>query len=376
MFCRKTKQQHTAAATSQTHTSVWGDTMGRLASRSIQTLALLLLATVVVLAMRYVNTVVIPLVLALMLAATFNPIMLWLRSRRVPPAAASLIVLFGIIAVLTGIGLMIVNSVKSQWHRLSQSAVDGLNQIVAALETLPFNTGTENADFVQFQQKVLEFFTSGQFSSGALAVGGAVGNFLASALLFIIILFFFLKDGKEIWEFLCRPFHGAQYERAMRVGKITIDTFGSYVRGTASVAALDAIGIGICLVVLQVPLALPLAVLVFILSFVPMVGAIVAGVIAGLVALVANGWVTALIIVGIAVLVNQVEGNMLQPVLMGRALQLHPLVILIAIAAGAVVAGILGMMLAVPLVAAVWGAIKVWDGPGKPAKWARKKTTT
>ncbi len=121
------------------------------------------------------------------------------------------------------------------------------------------------------------------------------------------------------------------------------------------------------------PLAIPLAVLVFLLAFIPIVGATVAGILAALVALVANGWVNALFVVGIVVLVNQLEGNFLQPVLMGRSMKLHAFVILVALTVGTVLGGILGAVLAVPITAAVWGIIQVWDGPDLPVRWARPK---
>ena len=176
-----------------------------------------------------------------------------------------------------------------------------------------------------------------------------------------------------MWEFLLRPFRGENYLRARRIGDKTVTVLGSYVRGTATVAFVDAVGILIGLLILQVPLAIPLAVLVFLLAFIPIVGATVAGILAALVALVANGPVNALFVVGVVVLVNQLEGNFLQPVLMGRSMKLHAFVILVALTVGTVLGGIVGAVLAVPITAAVWGAIQVWDGPGLPARWARPK---
>ena len=189
----------------------------------------------------------------------------------------------------------------------------------------------------------------------------------------IVVLFFFLKDGPKIWEFLLRPFDGDRYERGKRVGDATVRTLGGYVRGTAIVAAVDAIAIGIGLAIVGVPLVIPLSVLVFLLAFIPLVGATVAGILAALVALVAVGPVEALIVVAIVVVVNQVEGDFLQPVVMGRALRLHPLVILFALTAGTVLAGLTGAVLAVPVAASVWRAIQVWDGPDLPARFARQK---
>lgn len=137
-------------------------------------------------------------------------------------------------------------------------------------------------------------------------------------------------------------------------------------------AAVDAVFIGLGLVILQVPLALPLAVLTFLLAFIPIVGATLAGVLAALVALVANGPVNAILVIAVVIGVNQLEGNLLQPVVMGRALKLHALVVLLALTIGTILAGILGAVLAVPLAAVAWGIINVWDGPDLPARPFRK----
>ncbi|MDF2442600.1 MAG: putative heme transporter, partial [Subtercola sp.] len=152
-----------------------------------------------------------------------------------------------------------------------------------------------------------------------------------------------------------------------------------YVRGTAIVAFVDAVFIGAGAAVLGVPLALPLAVIVFVTAFIPIVGATLAGVLAALVALVANGPFVALLVVLIVVLVNQLEGNLLQPVVMANSLKLHPLVILVALTAGTILGGIVGAVLAVPIAAVSWAIIKVWnhdeqpDPPHKPPFWRRKK---
>jgi predicted PurR-regulated permease PerM len=182
-----------------------------------------------------------------------------------------------------------------------------------------------------------------------------------------------MKDGPKIWEFLLRPFTGSSYDRAKRVGGKTVDVLGGYIRGTATVAAVDAIGIGVALAILQVPLALPLAVIVFLTAFIPIVGATAAGILAALVALVANGPLAALIVIIVVIAVNQLEGNFLQPVVMARSLKLHPLIVLIALTIGTVLAGIVGAVLAVPIAAVAWGIVSVWNGPDRPAEPARQK---
>ncbi|MHA3685197.1 AI-2E family transporter [Leucobacter sp. HY1908] len=344
----------------------WGDTFGMLATRSLQIIIVLALTAGVIVGLRSLTTVVIPILLALIFASTFTPVMGWLRARNVPSLLATISVLFAIMLILTGIGWLIVWAVRDQWDDLSKQAQEGFDQVVAWGHELPFWPTPEQLK--DWQDSITGFLTSSQFGSGALAGVGAVTSFVTGLVLLVVVLFFFLKDGPQIWRFLLRPFQGEALGRAERAGAKTVQTLGSYVRGTAAVAAVDAIGIGIGLAILQVPLALPLSVLVFVLAFIPIVGATLAGTLAALVALVANGPISAIVVVGVVVLVNQLEGNFLQPVLMGRALKLHSLVILLALTIGTVLSGILGAVLSVPIAAVAWGIIKVWDGPDTPAR--------
>ncbi|WP_336992973.1 AI-2E family transporter [Leucobacter sp. VD1] len=353
----------------------WGDSFGLLATRSLQIIIVLILTTGVVIGMSTLSTVVIPILLALIFASTFAPVMSWLRGHRVPSALATVLVLLTIVLLLAGVGWLIVWAVRDQWDELSSQAETGLQQVIDWVKTLPF--APDHDQLVEWQRNITDFLsgflTSSQFGSGALAGVGIVTNFVTGLILMGVVLFFFLKDGPQIWRFLLRPFEGEALARAERAGDKTVQTLGHYVRGTASVAAVDAIGIGVGLLILQVPLALPLAVLVFVLAFIPIVGATLAGILAALVALVANGPLSAVLVVGVVVLVNQLEGNFLQPVLMGRALKLHSLVILLALTIGTVLSGVLGAVLAVPIAAVVWGIIQVWDGPDLPAKPFRRK---
>lgn len=349
--------------------SLWTDGFGRIATRSVQLLIVLAVVAGAIWGMRVLSTVAIPILLALILASTFWPVTRWLRQRGVPFALAATLELLGILLILAGVGSLVTWAVTDQWDELSQRAQQGFSQLLSWADTLPFSIDQSQIQEVVDQAKT--FLTSAEFGSGALAGVGVVANFFTGLVLMIVVLFFFLKDGPEIWRFIMRPFSGAGRARAERIGERTVETLGSYVRGTATVALVDAVCIGIGLAVLRVPLALPLAVLVFILSFVPLVGATVAGALAALVALVANGPVSAIIVIAVVVGVNQLEGNFLQPVVMGRALKLHALVILLALTIGTVLAGILGAVLSVPIAAVAWGVIQVWDGPGVAAKWFR-----
>lgn len=351
--------------------SLWADGFGKLGIRSIQIIVVVLLVAGIVFALQFLTLVTIPLVIALILACAFAPVMRWMVRRGVPAVLATVITLLVVTVLLTGVGWLIVWAIRDQWDELYAQAVDGIEAVIAWVRTLPFAPTQEQLD--QWLEGVLDFITSAQFGSGALAGVSAVANFVTGFVLMVTILFFFLKDGPQMWEFMLRPFRGENYLRAHRIGDKTVGVLGSYVRGTALVALVDAVGILIGLLILDVPLAIPLSVLVFLLAFIPIVGATLAGIIAALVALVANGWVNALFVVGVVVLVNQLEGNFLQPVLMGRSMKLHAFVILVALTIGTVLGGIVGAVLAVPIAAAAWGAVQVWDGPNLAARWARPK---
>ena len=177
-----------------------------------------------------------------------------------------------------------------------------------------------------------------------------------------MVLFFFLKDGDRIWAFILSWTPRRYRPKWVASGRQALLTFGGYIRGTAIVASADAVGITAVLLILRIPLALPLGIIVFLGSFIPLVGATVAGTLSVLVALVASGPASALIVLVAVIGVNQLEGHFLQPVVMARTLKLHPLVVLLSLAIGAAVGGIIGAVLAVPLTAVSWAVIKIWTG--------------
>ena len=359
------------AAPAPTTGALWSDGLGRVGTRSVQVLAVLAVAAVVVFALTRLTLVVIPVLIALVLAAAISPLVGAMRRHGVPSMLATWTALLALVALLAGVVWLVVRAVADQWDELSDQALDGFDELQTLVQELPFNITAEQLDSVR--ESALGLLQSDAVGSGAVAGVSQTADFVAGFFIMVVVLFFFLKDGPRIWEFLLRPFEGERYERGRRVGDATVRTLGGYVRGTAIIAAVDAVGIGIGLAIVGVPLVLPLSVLVFLLAFIPLVGATLAGILAALVALVAVGPVQALVVVGIVVLVNQLEGDFLQPVVMGRSLRLHPLVILFALTAGTVLAGITGAVLAVPIAASVWRSIQVWDGPDLPARFARKK---
>lgn len=354
--------------------SLWADAFGSLAIRCLQIILVIVVTAGIIWLIRTLTIVTIPLVIALILASAFWPAMRWMRAKGVPPLLATLIALLTVFAILTGIGWLIVWAVRDQWDDLYTQAQEGFAELMTWVNGLPFELFTsEQVD--EWLAALGDFVTSAQFGSGAIAGVSAVATFITGLVLMVVILFFFLKDGPQMWAFVLRPFRGESYTRARRVGAKTVEVLGSYVRGTATVAFVDAVGILIGLLILQVPLAIPLSVLVFLLAFIPIVGATLAGTLAALVALVANDWVSALLVVGVVVLVNQLEGNLLQPVLMARTMRLHAFAVLVALAVGTSVGGVVGAVLAVPIAAVAWGIVQVWDGPNTPARWARPRQT-
>jgi len=316
----------------------------------------------VVYALIQVRLVVIPALLALILAAAIAPFVHWLRRRGWPSTAATtvsfvlLLLAFG--AVITGIVL----AVMSQADELGSKATEGFNRVYDFVRTGPFPV--DDQQIQQARDAAIDFATSSTVGAGAISGLSAAGNFITGALLMAVILFFFLKDGESIWAFVLRAFKGEKLVKARRAGERSLNVLGGYVRGTSIVAFVDAFFIGLALVIMGVPLALPLAALTFIGAFIPLIGATLAGILAALVALVANGPLAALVVIIVVIVVNQLEGNFLQPVVMGQALNVHALVILLALTAGTILAGIIGAILAVPLVAVAWAAIKAWNSGG------------
>ena len=233
--------------------------------------------------------------------------------------------------------------------------VKGLGQIKNWLKTGPLNASDSQInDYIDTIQKAIaERSRNGETLSQVTEVGTAVGHVLAGFFIVLFATYFFLADGDRIWAWLVRLSPRAAREHVDTSGKVAWRSLTQFVRATVIVAAVDAIGIMIVAAILRVPFMMAIGVLVFLGAFVPMIGATVAGTVAVLVALVDQGPLTALLMLGGVVLVQQIEGHVLQPFLMGRFVSLHPLGVIVAIACGVIVAGVAGALVAVPLAAAV-----------------------
>ncbi|WP_238016591.1 AI-2E family transporter [Dactylosporangium sp. AC04546] len=295
--------------------------------------------------------VVIPVAVAMLLAALLEPAAGRLRRHGVPRSLAAAIVLVGgLIVVFGGLGVIIYTFI-AQFDNLAEQVRGGLNEIRHWLSYGPLHISEQqfNNAVDQLQRQVTA--NRGALTSGALSTATTLGEVLTGFFLVLFVLFFLLRDGAQIWHFLCRLLPGQAQLPVARAGYYSWFTLVSYVRATVLVAFVDAVGIGIGLVVLRVPLALPLAALVFLGAFIPVVGATLSGTVAVLVALVTNGPVSALLVLAVVIAVQQLEGHVLQPLIMGRAVALHPLSVILAITTGVVVAGIVGGLVAVPLLA-------------------------
>ena len=306
----------------------------------------------------YLSVVVIPLSIALLLAALMAPGVGWLVKAGLPRGLAAGIVLIGGLGLLGGLLTFVVAQFTSGLPALQQQLTDSLDQIEDWLVNGPLHLRqTQIQDFIN---QAIDFLKKNQatITDSALTTAGTVGEVLTGFVLTLFILIFFLAGGEQIWTFLTRGVPRQVRNRVDVAGRRGFASLVSYVRATAAVAVVDAVGIGIGLWILGVPLVIPLATLVFLGAFVPIIGAVLTGAVAVLVALVTNGFVTALIVLGVVILVMQLESHILQPLLLGRAVKLHPLAVVLAITAGLVAAGIAGALLAVPLLAVLNSGIK------------------
>jgi predicted PurR-regulated permease PerM len=298
------------------------------------------------------HQVVVPVAISLLLAALLSPLVGWLRRRvRLHRSLATAIVMIGGLAVVVGTLTLVITEFVSSWTDLSQNAQDGIRQIQTWLKRGPMHLSDKQLNSVLDAAQHWLGDHRATLTTGALSTATTAVDVLASIFLVLFTTFFFLRDGQRIWRFLVNLLPEAGREPLGSAGEQSWRTLVAYVRATVLVAFIDAAGIGVGLVVLRVDLAFPLAALVFLGAFIPIVGATLSGTVAVLVALVTKGPLIALLVLGVVILVQQVEGHVLQPAIMGRAVALHPLAVITSIATGVVLAGIVGALVAVPIIA-------------------------
>lgn len=300
--------------------------------------------------------VVLPLLFALLLASILWPLAKLLRTF-LPNALAALLSVIGLLGAVVGIGWATVLLSADGVRDLVDQTVTNVQDFAAfaAGLQLPFEVPDVNAlldsalTWLQDHANTITTTVTTAVTSGL----GTLGTVTVTVLLALVLTFFCLKDGDRFSGWLLRWTTGTVFVHAAEVSSRSWHTLSAYILAQAAVALVDAIFIGLGLWFLDVPLALPLAVLIFFAGFLPVIGAVITGLLATFVALLANGWVTALIVLGIVLLVQQLESNVLQPILVGKTLKLHPAVVLTGVTAGGTIFGIIGAFLATPIIAVV-----------------------
>lgn len=305
--------------------------------------------------------VILPVALAVVICTVLWPPVRWLRSKGMPPAAAALEMLIVALAVVGGLIAAVAPAIVEQSTELAEQASAGVVQVRDWLGGPPLNISQAQLDSAVTAINDQLSSSSSQIATGVFTGVGAATSALVTVFTTIVVLFFLLKDGPHFIPWLRRSVGHPAAPHLAEVLQRIWSSLGGFIRTQALVSFVDAALIGIGLVILGVPLAYALAIVTFIGGFVPIVGAFVAGGLAVLIALVANGPIVALIVLGIIVAVQQLEGNVLQPWLQSRSMKLHAVIVLLAVTLGASTFGIVGAFLAVPVAAAVAVIIRYYD---------------
>lgn len=319
-----------------------------------------------------ISFLIIPVMVAALLAGLLSPVMRWLKKNRLPSGLAVAVTVLGFIGLIAGSLALVGRQLVAGFGELWSEALAGVKQIQDWLADGPLHVTADQMDqYLREATTALQNNTS-SIVSGALSFGSTAGHFAAGLILALFILIFFLLEGDRIWAFLVRLLPRKARAATFGAGRKGWASMVSYARIQMFVAFVDAVGIGVGAAIIGVPLALPLSVLVFIGSFIPIVGALVTGAIAVLLALVANGPINALIMLGIVLLVQQLESHILQPLVMGKAVALHPVAVILSVAAGSYLAGIPGALFSVPILAVANTAIRyiaarTWEHEQVPA---------
>jgi predicted PurR-regulated permease PerM len=328
-----------------------GRAFARLAVLSARFLLVVLALAVLFWLLGKVWVVLLPVFLGLLLATVLWPPVRGLRSSGVPPALAASFVLVAAVLALIALVAGLAPQVTGQSQELADQVTAGLAELQDRLTGPPLNLGEDRIG-ATIDNVIGELQANAQnIASGVVTGAVAAGSLLLTLVLAVVLCFFYLKDGPRFLPWIGGLVGPRAEPHVAAITQRSWTTLSGFIKAQAVVGLVDAVFIGVGLAVLGVPLALPLAVLVFFGAFIPIVGAFVTGALAALVALVTNGLTTSLIVIGLVVLVQQLEGNVLQPVLVGRTLDLHPALVILAVTAGGSLRGIVGAFLAVPVVA-------------------------
>ena len=322
---------------------------------------LLLLAAALYVAARVAGLlylVILPCAGALLLTALLQPLTARLRRAGLSPLAATWCTLLIAIIVLAGAATLVTARVQAEYPSLVIQVKHTTTQVQAWLAGPPFHLHTGNLQ--KLSNDIVKYLSQHKsVVEGTVVTGGKiVAEVLAGLALMFFVTFFLVKDGDRIWRWLTSVLPTDRKRRADVAGRAAWQAVMYYVRGTVAVAAIHAVVMGVTLSIMNAPLVAPLALLMFLAAFVPLVGVLAAGAVALLVVLAAKGWIDAVIVLCIMVVMNQLEGHLLQPQVVGKMVRLHPLAVILVLAVGGVVAGIAGAVVAVPVTAAITSAAR------------------
>src|SRR3954466_70632 len=336
-------------------------------------------------ALWYVRLVALPAFIALLLSTVLVSPARALCRMGLGRGLSTAIVFFSALAVAAGAAALRLPPFVDEVGALTDTVTGGAQELGRAIAG---PLGLSHAEVERAITGISDKLhaSSGELASGVLTGAVIVGEVVAAALLTLVLLFFFVKDGPHLWRWGVRLFPEGLRPRVDHAGRMSWSVLAAYVRGQALVATVDAVFIGIGLALLGLPLVLPLMFLIFVSAFVTLVGAFAAGAAAILIALVSKGAGAALVVLGINLAVQQLEGNVLYPMIMRKTIELHPVATLLVVGAGGIVAGIIGALVAVPIAAAVATVLPIprghaqrrscrsGAGPSRRPRWIRQRT--
>jgi len=300
------------------------------------------------------KVIVIPFLVALLVTALLFPLVARLQSKGVRRGLAVAFSLLLLAVVVSGLVFIVAKQVSSAYPELRDRFETSIDGVGTVLSSAPFNISSKDLDAYAASVTTAIQDNSQVLATGVLSsVGSTAGHVFAGIFLAFFAVIFLLLDGRNIWKWFVGLLPRTSRNKVLEAGYSGWNTLISFVKSQIIVAGVDAVGIGIGAFILQIPLAIPIAVMVFLGSFIPVIGAVITGSIAVILALVFNGWPAALIMLGIVLVVQLIEGHVLQPFLIGKAVKVHPLAIVFAVAIGSLLAGIPGALFAVPVVAVI-----------------------
>ncbi|HEX5256347.1 MAG TPA: AI-2E family transporter [Mycobacterium sp.] len=336
-------------------------------------LVILVAALALLWVVQKLEIIVVPVLVALLVSALLVPVVDWLDKRGLPRGGAVALVLLGGFAILGGILAFVILQFIDGLPGLTEQVTNSIESTRRWLIHGPAHLRNEQIDSAGNAAIEALHNNQAKLTSGALSTAATVTELVTAAVLVLFTLIFFLYGGRNIWQYVLQIIPSDVRNRVREAGNAGYGSLIGYVRATFLVALTDAAGVGAGLAIMGIPLALPLASLVFLGAFIPLIGALISGLLAVVVALLAKGVVYALITLGVLIAVNQMEAHLLQPLVMGRAVSIHPLGVVLAISTGGVLAGIVGALLAVPTVAFLNNAMQVLLAPD-PSAEAEKQT--